>query len=203
MYLQLDADHPELWRLGEVARLLNGDALGVIPTDTVYAYCCGIGSKSAIERLYQVKDIHPRKPLSILCRDLSMVSEYTRGLPTSGYRTLKRCLPGPYTFILKASSNVPKIMLRKRKTIGIRIPGDEICAAILEDIDRPILCTSVRRRDDSFSNDPARIADVLGERLDFVVDGGKRLNEPSTVVDLSGRDCELVREGKGDTSFFL
>jgi len=202
IYLDLDPDYPEVWRMDEVARLVRNDALGVIPTDTVYAFVCDIGSRSAIERLYAVKELSPTKPLSILVRDLAMASEYTRGLPTSAFRALKRCLPGPYTFIMKAGSSVPKIMLRKRKTIGVRIPDDEICGALRESLDRPLLCSSVRTADDSFWNNPAQISEKFGARLDFVVDGGQRLAEPSTVIELTGREPEVIRQGKGDASFF-
>lgn len=202
MYLQIDGEYPELWRLDAVARAVREGGLGVIPTDTVYAFVCGIGSKRAIERLYRVKELDQKKPLSILCQDLRAVSEYTRGIPTSAYRAMKRCLPGPYTFILKASSQVPRIMLRKRRTVGVRVPDDDICAALLQALDEPLLCSSVRTKDDSFWNDPAQISDEFGKRLDFVVDGGERLAEPSTVIDLTGRVAEVIREGKGDPTLF-
>ena len=202
MYVQIDEDYPDVWRLAPVAAQLARGAVGVIPTDTVYAFVCDIGHRNAIERLYQIKNIHPTKPLSILCHDLSMISEYARAIPNTHFRAIRRCLPGPYTFIVNASTLVPRIMLRKRRTIGIRIPDDPICAALLEDLERPLLCTSVRTPDDSFWNSPAEIEEKYGKRLDFVVDGGKRLAEPSTVVDVTGSYPEVIRDGKGDIELF-
>lgn len=202
MYLQVDQGDYELWKLAPIAAMLSRGAVGVVPTDTVYAFVCDIGSKRSIERLYAIKDMDPKKPLSIMCRDLSMVSEYTRALPNQAFRAIRRSLPGPYTFIVHASTRVPRIMLRKRRTIGIRIPADAICAELLGELDQPLLCSSVRTEDDSFWNNPAQIADRYGKRLDFVVDGGARLAEPSTVIDMTGRDPEIIRVGKGDVELF-
>ncbi len=202
MYLQLDGEYPELWKLADVARRVEQGDVGVIPTDTCYAFVCSVRHKKSIERLYRLKDLDPKKPLSILCTDLRMVSEYTRGMHTSAYRVLKRCLPGPYTFILKAGGELPKIMTRKRKTVGVRIPDDPICEAMFEDVEAPLLCTSVRTPDDAFWTDPAAIADTFGPRLDFVVDGGERLADPSTVVDFTEQDPVVLRAGKGDVAPF-
>ncbi len=202
LYVQIDPFNPDVWRLDPVLRSIQRGGLGVIPTDTVYAFVCDIGSKTAIERLYALKDLDPRKPLSILCRDFQMVATYTRGFPTSLYRTVRRCLPGPYTFILPASSLIPRLMLRKRRTVGVRIPKDTVCEALLEDLERPLLCTSVRMPDDSPWNNPAEIEDAYKSQLDFVVDAGERLADPSTVVDLSEDEPVVLRKGKGDVSMF-
>jgi len=201
-YRQLDRDYPEVWELRSIVKLLQGGGLGVIPTDTNYAFVCDVADRNAVERLYRVKGLDAKKPLSILCRDDRMISTYTRGLATSSFRAMRRCLPGPFTFILKASGDIPRTTLRKRKTVGIRVPDDQICAALLEDLERPLLCTSVRTEDDSFWNNPAQISEMYGKRLDFVVDGGERLAEPSTVIDLTGSDPEIIRVGKGDPDLF-
>jgi tRNA threonylcarbamoyl adenosine modification protein (Sua5/YciO/YrdC/YwlC family) len=198
----MDPDYPEVWRLSSIARLLRDGAVGVVPTDTVYTFVCSIDSRTAIERLYRLKQMDARKPLSILCRDMSMMSRYTRSLSSSAFRALRRCLPGPYTFIFKASSEVPRIMLRKRRTIGVRIPDDEICTALLQELELPLLCSSVRTPDDSFWNNPAEISEKHKGRLDFVVDGGERLADPSTVIDYTERSPEIIRAGKGDISLF-
>ena len=202
VYLQLDEDYPELWKMGEIASLIQQDGLGVIPTDTTYAYVCDMRSKSAVERLYAIKKLNPKRPLSILCPNFSSLAKYTRGLSTSYFRAVRRCMPGPYTFILKASGEVPRLMLRKRREIGIRVPDDEVCQAILDEFDSPLLCSSVRTEDDSYWNEPAKIAERHGKQLDFIVDGGIRLVDPSTVLDLTGRIPEIVREGKGDLDAF-
>ena len=202
LYLQLDENYPELWRMTEVAALVRNDGLGVIPTDTTYAYVCDMRSKPAVERLYAIKKLNPKRPLSILCSDFSSLAKYTRGVSTSYFRAVRRCMPGPYTFILKASGEVPRLMLRKRREIGIRVPDDEVCQALLEELDGPLLCSSVRTEDDSYWNEPAKIADRHGKRLDFIVDGGIRLADPSTVLDLTDRTPELIREGKGSLEAF-
>ena len=202
MYLALDPDYPEVWRMGEIARLIADGGVGVIPTDTVYAFVCDVGNRKAIERLYAVKQMDPKKPTSIMCRDMSMVSTYVKPVHSTNFRAMRRSLPGPYTFILRASSQIPRLMLRKRRTIGVRIPDDEVCTALMEELDRPLLCSSVRTVDDSHWNQPVFIAERFGARLDFVVDGGERLVEPSTVVDLTGSEPEIIREGKGDIELF-
>ncbi len=202
-YLQLDADYPEVWNLGPISKKLASGGVGVIPTDTVYAFVCDLGNKEAIERLYDIKEIDPKKPLAILCKDLAMVSEYTRGIHNNHFRAMRRCVPGPYTFILHAGTSIPKLMLTgKRKEIGVRIPDDPICSALLEGLTRPLLCSSVMGPEDSYWINPAEIAETYAKRLDFVVDGGERLVEPSTVVDLTGEEPVIVRHGKGDPSLF-
>lgn len=189
--------------MGEIARLLRNGAVGVIPTDTVYAFVCDIHDKTAIERLYQLKKMDHKKPLSMMCRDFADVANWTRGFPSPLYRAMKRCLPGPYTFILRASSTTPRTMLKKkRREIGVRIPDDPICQSLLEEMEMPLLCSSVRTQDDLPWNDPAKIADTYGSRIDFVVDGGERTIDPSTVIDLTSNQPELIRRGKGDTTLF-
>jgi tRNA threonylcarbamoyl adenosine modification protein (Sua5/YciO/YrdC/YwlC family) len=204
MYLQLDPYHPELWKLAEIARLISNGALGVVPTDTTYAFVCDCRSKKAVQRLYQIKNLSPNRPLSIICPDLRSLADNTRSVPTSAYRILKRCLPGPYTFIVKAGGSLPRLMTlkQKRKTVGIRIPDDPICQAIMQELDFPLLCSSVKTEDDSIWNSPAEIYEKYGKRIDFVVDGGERLVEPSTVIDFSEGTPEIIRVGKGDPSFF-
>ena len=202
MYVQVDPETWDLWRLESVVRSLREGGLGVIPTDTVYAFVCSISNKKAIERLYRTKKLDERKPLSILCHDFSMVSQYTHGFPNNWFRVARRSLPGPYTFILRANNRIPRLMLRKRRTVGIRIPNDPVCLALLSELDGPLLCSSVRTEDDSFWNVPAAISQAYGNRLDFVVDAGERLAEPSTIIDLSEGEPHIVRSGKGDMSLF-
>jgi tRNA threonylcarbamoyl adenosine modification protein (Sua5/YciO/YrdC/YwlC family) len=140
----------------------------------------------------------PKKPLAILVGDMTTVGRYARGVTTPYYRVLKRVLPGPYTFVFEASSEVPKIMLRKRRTIGVRMPDNLITLALLAELDRPLLTTSVRTPDDHWVIDPVEVESTLDDRVDLVVDGGPLVATPSTVVDLSGDKPVLIREGKGD-----
>jgi tRNA threonylcarbamoyl adenosine modification protein (Sua5/YciO/YrdC/YwlC family) len=198
----MDAHYPEVWRMGGIARLLERGAVGVIPTDTVYAFVCDCSSKKAIERIYSLKNMDPKKPLSMMCKDIRMISQWTRGIPNEWYRTIRRVLPGPYTFILNASQQTPRIMLNQRREVGVRVPDDPICQALLEELERPLLCSSVRTLEDSVWNDPGRISESFGNRLDFVVDGNERMAEPSTVIDLTDGEAVIIRHGKGSTELF-
>jgi tRNA threonylcarbamoyl adenosine modification protein (Sua5/YciO/YrdC/YwlC family) len=170
----------------------------VIPTDTVYAFACAFSNPQAVERMYEVKGITPSKRLSLLVPDIATASRFTRGITNSVFRAMRRVLPGPYTFIFAASTEVPRIMLRKRRTVGIRLPDNAIALAILAEFGEPLLTTSVRGSGDEFLVDPATIDDDLGSQVDMVVGGGLLGNEPSTIVDLSGLEPVIVREGKGD-----
>ena len=200
MLLTLDTVEPEPWLVARITQTLAKDGLVVLPTDTMYAIACALDGSDAIERLYRVKGITPAKRLSILVPDIAAASRYTRGIPNPVFRTMKRVLPGPYTFIFKASSEVPRIMLHKRRTVGIRIPDCPITLAVLEELGRPLLSTSVRNEHDEWMHDPVQIEDDLRGQVDLVVDGGVLADEPSTVVDLSEDAPVLVREGKGDVA---
>ncbi|CAN1321651.1 Uncharacterized protein YciO [Linum perenne] len=218
VYVEADPDGEDIWKLEPVIELLKEGAVGVIPTDTVYAIVCDLKSQSAMERLRRIKHIEPSKPLSILCRSLSDIDTYTTGFPRGGgggqaniFREVKHCLPGPvrtvYTFILTASKELPKQCMRygtptpkyaARKNVGVRIPDDAICRAILEKLDAPLISTSVKGlQEDQWLLDPVIIADAYGpEGLDFVVDGGVRVADPSTVVDMTGTPPKIIRQGK-------
>ncbi|KAL4192442.1 hypothetical protein AMTRI_Chr06g172060 [Amborella trichopoda] len=177
LYVNVDPQGADTWKLDPVVRLLQDGAVGVITTDTVYAIVCDLKSHSSIERLRRIKDIDSLKPLSILCHSLKDIDTYTLGFPcgngqgqTNIFRAVKHCLPGPYTFILPASKELPKQCLRygtstakyaSRKSVGVRIPDDIVCQAILEKMGRPLICTSVKwPKEDEWIVDPAIIADV-------------------------------------------
>ncbi|CAK7328313.1 unnamed protein product [Dovyalis caffra] len=215
LYVEADELGADTWKLEPVIELLKRGAVGVIPTDTVYAIVCDLKSNSAIERLRRIKNIEPSKPLSILCRSLRDIDTYTTGFPRGDgqghaniFRAVKQCLPGPYTFILTASKELPKQCVRygtttakyaSRKNVGVRMPDDAICQAILEKMDSPLISTSVRSpKENEWMVDPVVIADIYGpEGLDFVVDGGIRVADPSTVVDMTGSSPKIIRQGKG------
>lgn len=198
MLLSIDPVEPESWLIGRVAAVLKRGGLVVLPTDTVYALTCLGSDDEAIEKLYTVKRIAPAKRLSILVPDIAAAARLTRGISNSVFRTMRRVLPGPYTFIFQASGEVPRVMLRKRRTVGIRIPASPIALAILAELEAPLLATSVRNVRDEWVLDPVAIEEDLQGQADLVVDGGFLAAEPSTVVDLSGDEPVLVREGKGD-----
>ncbi|CAM8930411.1 unnamed protein product [Rhodiola kirilowii] len=205
LYVEVDPSGADSWKLDPVIELLRQGAVGVIPTDTVYAIVCDLKNNSAIERLRRIKDIEPSKD----------IDTYTLGFPrgdgqghASIFRVVKQCLPGPYTFILTASKQLPKECIRygtpsakyaARKNVGVRLPDDAICQAVLEKFGAPLISTSVKRpKEDEWMLDPVQIADTYGpEGLDFVVDGGVRVADPSTVVDMTGQTPKLIRQGKG------
>ncbi len=198
MLIQIDADQPESWLIGRAADTLKKGGVVIIPTDTVYGLACDITNQKAIERIYKLKNLDPKKPLAILVNDMATIGQYARGISNTTFRTLKRVLPGAFTFVFNATQDVPKIMLRKRKTIGIRMPDNKIVLALLGELHAPLLTTSIRTPDDDFINDPLVIDDVYGKNVDLVIDGGLLAPHPSTVIDLSGQEPELIREGKGD-----
>ncbi|KAL8474868.1 hypothetical protein ACS0TY_030602 [Phlomoides rotata] len=214
LYVEIDPFGSDTWKIEPVVELLNAGAVGVIPTDTVYAIVCDLRNSSAIERLRRIKDIEPSKPLSILCRSFKDIDTYTTGFPrgngqghTNIFRAVKHCLPGPYTFILTASKALPKQCIRygtttskyaSRKNVGVRIPDDTVCQAILEKMDAPLISTSAKSpKVNEWILDPVIIADVYGpEGLDFVVAAGNRVADPSTVVDMTGSPPRVIRQGK-------
>lgn len=198
MLLAIDPREPEPWLVGRAAAVLRRGEVIVIPTDTVYAFACALDNSDAVERLYELKGITPAKRLSILVSDIATASRYARGLSNPVFRMMRRVLPGPYTFIFQASSEVPRIMLRKRRTVGLRLPDCPIALALLAELGTPLLTTSVRNARQELLLDPAEIAENLAGQLELVVDGGLLTNEPSTVVDLSGPEPVLLRKGKGD-----
>lgn len=200
MLLPIDPEIPEHWLVAQVVQVLRKGGVVVLPTDTVYGVTCRVADTRAIERVYGLKEMDPKKPLAMLCPDMATIGQYTRSLPTTVFRLMKRAFPGPYTFILEASRDVPKIMLRKRKTIGIRMPDNPIALAVLEALGEPLLSTSIRNPDDQILNDPEEIDLRYGNRIDLVVDGGPLLPIPSTVVDFTEREPVLVREGRGDVA---
>jgi tRNA threonylcarbamoyl adenosine modification protein (Sua5/YciO/YrdC/YwlC family) len=197
MILEIDPVEPEPWLLPRAADVLRAGGVVVMPTDTVYGLTCCVTHHDAIRRIYKLKDMDAKKPLSILVNNMSMVGQYARGVSTPAFRILKRVLPGPYTFIFEASPEVPRIMLRKRRTIGIRMPDNPIALALIEEMGEPLLSSSIRDPEHEFVNDPDEIERTLGKQVELVIDGGILLPVPSTVVDLSGGEPVLIREGKG------
>lgn len=185
-----------------VADLLLDGGIAVLPTDTLYAFACSMEHKRAVETIAQLKGFSLKKAkYSMLCSSLSMVSEFVRPMDRDTFALLKGSLPGPYTFIMDANSNVPRNYLNPNKTIGIRVPDNEILRAIVEAVGCPLIGTSVRRIGEEveteYLTDPELIHETYGSRVDIVVDGGIGEDEPSTVVDCAGGNLEVIRYGKG------
>lgn len=187
-------------RIQQIAEILGQGGVIIYPTDTVYALACAVDQKTAFEKICRLKDVHPRKAkFSMIFDDLSHVAQYTAQLDTPQFRLLKKHLPGPFTFVLNAGHNMPSHMRADQKTIGIRIPDHPVSIAIVKALGKPLLNTSLRSDDDilEYHNDPEEIHEQYGKLVDVVIDSGPGTFFPSTIVDLTGEEPEILREGKG------
>lgn len=202
MLLAIHNSHPQPRQIRRAVDVLKAGGLVVYPTDTVYGLGCDLYNKKGIERIYQIKRRDRSKPLSFICADLKDISQYAR-VTDYAYKIMRRLLPGPYTFILEASRLVPKIILPKRQTTGIRVPDNAVCNALLAELGSPIISTSVKLEDGSYMNDPREIEKKFGHCVDLVIDGGSLIPEESSVISLLQDEAEVIRVGKGDVSAFL
>jgi len=201
MLIKIYDKNPSEKNIRMAAKVLEDGGLVIFPTDTIYAIGCNVYSPKALERMARIKGVNPKNAnFSFLFYDLSHLSEYTRPISNEVYKLMKRTLPGPYTFILEANSNVPKILGVKKKTVGIRIPDNPILLEILRELGKPIMSTSVHDDDEiiEYTTDPELIHERYENLVDLVIDGGHGDNQPSTVYDCSGEEIVLVREGKGE-----
>ena len=199
MLLKINPVNPQERLIRRVAEHLKKGGIIAYPTDTFYGIGCDIMNKKAIERVYQIKQRHKNKPFSFICSNLKHISLYAK-VSNYAYRTMKRLLPGPYTFILEGSKLVPRMMLTKRKTAGIRVPNHPICFSLTEALGNPILSTSATLPDGEILMDPSLIHDRLNPHLDIVIDGGTTPGRPSSVISLMDDYPEVLREGLGDVS---
>ena len=195
LMLSINADNPQQRLINRVCEVLEEGGLIVYPTDTFYGIGCDLFNKRGIQLIYRLKNRPLKKPFSFLCDSLKEVSRYAL-VSNYAYKTMKRLLPGPYTFILEGTRLVPKIMLTRRKTVGIRVPDNEICLDIIRTFGRPIISTS------AVFDDPQSIEEAYGSFLDVIIDGGVLYQSPSSVVSLIDDIPEVIREGKGDVSGF-
>ena len=201
--LQLHPEHPQKRHVDRVVEALHRGGVIIYPTDTVYGLGCDIFNRKAINRIYQIKQVPAGKPLSFVCSDLKDLARYAKNISNASYRMMKRLLPGPYTFILEASRDVPKFMIGKRRTVGIRVPDNPICLEIVQALGRPVLSTSIAASDDgSDMNDAEAIQSRYGKVVDVIVDGGVIVAEPSTVVDLTGGEPEILRASAGEADLY-
>ena len=199
--LSINADNPQQRLINRVCAVLEEGGLIVYPTDTFYGIGCNLFNKKGIQLIYRLKNRPLKKPFSFLCDSLKEVSRYAL-VSNYAYKTMKRLLPGPYTFVLEGSRLVPKIMLTKRKTAGIRVPANNICMALITGLQHPIISTSATKEDGEIIHDPSLIADYFGNRIDLVIDGGMMEPGPSSVISLINDEPEVLREGKGDVQIF-
>lgn len=202
MLLKINPANPQQRLLDRVVDILHSGGIIAYPTDTYYGIGCDIMNKRAIERIYQLRQRNKNKPFSFICADLKNLSDYAK-VSNYAYKTMRRLLPGPYTFILEGSKLVPKIMLTKRKTAGIRVPDNAICLQLVTDLGNPILSASAKTPDGRLFHDPSLMDDYYGSQIDVVIDGGPVPGRPSSVISLIDDVPEILREGIGDVGSFL
>jgi tRNA threonylcarbamoyl adenosine modification protein (Sua5/YciO/YrdC/YwlC family) len=202
-FFQIHPDNPQPRLIRQAVDILQDGGLIVYPTDSSYAIGCQLGDKSALDRIRQIRRLDDKHSFTLVCRDLSEISNYTK-LDNQQYRLIKSLTPGPYTFILKATKQVPKrLMHPRRKTIGIRIPDNRIALALLEDLNEPILSsTLILPGDDAPLMDPYDMKDLIGNQVDLIIDGGYCGYDPTTVIVMEDDEPWVARHGKGDTSLF-
>ena len=200
MLLHINPNNIDDRLINQVVQCLQKGGIIIYPTDTVYTLGCDLTHPKAYERLCKLKNIKPNKAnFSIVCYDLSHLSDFTMNLSNPCYKLMKRALPGPYTFILNANNTISKIYGYSKKTIGIRVPENDICRSIVDALGAPILSASIRNEDSvlEYITDPQEIYQIYEDLVDMVIDGGIGGNVASTVIDYTGSDAVLVREGKG------
>ncbi len=201
MLLTINPDNPQERLIKQVIACLKKGGVIAYPTDTYYGIGCDIMNKKAIEKIYQLKQRDKNKPFSFICSDLKDISQYAK-VSNYAYRTMKRLLPGQYTFILEGTKLVPKIMLTKRKTAGIRVPDNRICESLIKELGNPVLSTSATSSGGEIFSDAWMIEDEFSHFIDIVIDGGSVPNQPSSVISLFDDEPEIIREGAGDISIF-
>lgn len=199
MLLSIHPENPQPRLIKQIVECLKDGGIIIYPTDTIYGLGCDISHPKSIERICKIKNEDPKKAqLSFICRDLSHLSDYTKSIDTPLYRMLKNYLPGPFTFILPASKQVPKILKSKKETIGLRVPNNVICQNILEEMGNPILSTSLPGEMPEEYTDPEIIYEIFGNQVDFVIDGGPGGIIPSTIIDCTTDEWIVTRQGLGE-----
>lgn len=201
MLLEINPHNPQQRKIDQAVEALSRGGVIAYPTDTIYGIGCDIMNKKAIARVYQIKQWPKNKPFSFLCSDLKNISHYAK-VSNYAYKTMRRLLPGPYTFILEGSRQVPKMMLTKRKTAGIRVPDNAICLSLVEKLGNPILSTTAATPNGEVLNEAWLIEEQFGKRLDLIIDGGPVAGIPSSVISLIGDRPQVVREGSGNVEGF-
>ena len=201
MLININPQNPQPRLTQKVAEALKDGATIAYPTDTYYGIGCDIINRKATGKIYRLKQRSQKKPFSFICSDLKNISQYAK-VSNYVYKTMKRLLPGPYTFVLEGSKLVPKMMLTAQKTAGIRVPNHPICLALVKELGRPIVSTSATLSSGEILPDPSAIFDALGAQIDIIIDGGPVPGRPSSVVSLIGDMPEVIREGLGDVSIF-
>lgn len=200
MILKIHPDNPNKREIDRVVEVLKNGGVIIYPTDTIYGIGCDINQHKAVERLAKIQGVDMSKAFfSFVFSDISHVSDYTK-LPTPAFKLIKRNTPGPFTFVLEANSNIPRQFKMRRKTVGVRIPDNNILQTIIAQLGNPMLSSSIHADNDieEYITDPELINEKYGHLVDFVIDGGYGDNQPSTVVDCTTNDFDIIRQGKGE-----
>jgi tRNA threonylcarbamoyl adenosine modification protein (Sua5/YciO/YrdC/YwlC family) len=197
MYLKINPDSLQNNKIEKTVAALKNGAVIAYPTDTVYGLGCDIFNKKAINKIYNIKKRDKKKPLSILCADFKQASQYVL-IPDYAFKLMKKFLPGPYTFILKARNNMPKNILAKNKTVGIRIPDNQFCLQITQKLNSPIITTSLNISGEQNITKLQELNKETLNKIDLLIDAGSLSDEPSTIIDLSQGKIEIIRKGQGD-----
>lgn len=202
LYLEIHPDNPDQRKINQVVKILQDGGIIIYPTDTIYGLGCDITNNRAVERICQLKGIKPEKAnFSFICADLSRISDYAAPFSTSIYKVLKRHLPGAFTFILKASNGLPKMMKNNKKTVGIRVPNSPIVRVLVEGLGNPLMSTSIKNTGDEileYPTDPYEIWEEYQHLVDVVIDGGAGSNVASTIVDCTTDEPVVTRQGAGE-----
>ena len=201
-YYELHPETPQLRYINKAVSVLKKGGVIIYPTDTVYGIGCDIFNKEALDRIFSIKNDSSNKLFSFVCSDLKDIAKYAK-VSDYAYRTMRHLLPGPYTFILPAAKLVPKKLWSKRKTVGIRVPNNNVTMKIVEELGNPIISTSTTNRRGDVIFDPFEIKNIFNAQVDLMLSMGPLMGEPSTVVDLSEEEPEVVRHGAGDVSMFV
>ena len=204
MIISVHPVNPEQRAIRKAAEVLGAGGIVIYPTDTVYGLGCSVTSKNAIQRIHLIKRQRSDKPFSFICSDLTHISEYAH-VSNAAFKIMKHLIPGPYTFILPVGrmKQLPKILVSKRKTVGIRVPKSPVAQSLVRELGHPILSTSVTGDDGELLNDPESIREQFHNIVELIMDGGALTSEPSTVLDLTAEHPIVVRQGAGDTSWIL
>ncbi len=200
MQLSINPQNPQPRLISKVVECLKQGGVIAYPTDTIYGIGCDIFNKKGVKKIYQIKQRDPRKPFSFICADLSDVSNYAQ-VSNFAFKTMRRHLPGPYTFVLEATRVVPDNLTTRQKTVGIRIPENPIALAIVKELGHPLVTTSANISGEDAHQDPAEIQEAMGKMIDMVVDGGILMGNASTVISLIDDQIEVLRQGAGPTDW--
>jgi tRNA threonylcarbamoyl adenosine modification protein (Sua5/YciO/YrdC/YwlC family) len=206
MLVSIHPQNPDIRKIKQVVDILKRGGVVILPTDTIYALACDLYQYKAFEQICRIKEVKPEKAnFSLLCADLSNISHFTKPFDRSIYKLLNRALPGPYTFILDSSNEVPSMFRSKKKTIGLRVPDNKIIQEVIKELGNPLVATSIRDIDDilEYPTEPEEIDETYNKLVEMVIDGGNGNINPSTVIDCTGSAPVVIREGAGSLDVLL